>query len=52
MRSRGAEAYLSLTKEVLAHAEKTHGAGPFGSDTRADGAGGSVGGSGGGAFSR
>lgn len=34
VRSRGAQAYLDLTKEVLAHAAQTHGAGPVGSDPR------------------
>ena len=34
VRSRGAEAYFNLTKEVLAHAAQAHGAGPVGSDPR------------------
>jgi len=38
-RSRGAQAYLDLTKEVLAHAAQTSGAGSGGSDTRYIGSG-------------
>lgn len=34
VRSSGAEAYLKLTKEVLAHAAKAHGEGPVGPDPR------------------
>lgn len=39
VRSRGAEAYLKLTKEVLAHAAKAHGERPVGPDPRTAGHG-------------
>ncbi|MCH7921623.1 MAG: ParA family protein [Nitrospinae bacterium] len=39
VRSRGAQAYLDLTKEVLAHAAQTPGAGSGGPDTRYIGSG-------------
>lgn len=39
VRSRGAQAYLELTREVLAHAAQTHGAGPVGPDPRSSGDG-------------
>ncbi|MDV2494875.1 MAG: AAA family ATPase [bacterium] len=39
VRSRGAQAYLELTREVLAHAAQTHGEGSVGPDPRSSGDG-------------